>query len=555
MAAKFGKLLDTPCLKMLIVDDEPLMRQGFRMFLDWEKYLVKQVIEAESGVEAIRISEIEKPDIVISDIRMPEIDGLELIAKLKNILPKAIFICISGYDDFEYAKQAITLGVFHYLVKPVHTAELHEVMNKCIEKIEERMAREKTELELNRKLEDALPQLRSNYILNILDGKITESEQSCLHRIEELEIDITGLEYKTFMLAPCNMDDSSYNSKSKMSILIKDVMESLIMEGRDSGKFSFKHYLLMDVDVLKGIVSWNGDTDIEGVLKAVLEKTCRIVKELFDIALICSSGQNVKRITDVHASAEEAAKILEYKAVKGQPGIWLFEDVNGLETGRPFFLSRIDQKKLLAGVENNDVDVIKQIMNEFNQTIKKLDYISVEYIYSTLLEMIISVTRFTFESGFNDNSFDPRIFAYDYFRNFKNMDDIFKWLENYIIALANRFNKFRMSKPGKVIDEITAYITKNIHMEISLNKIAEKFFYNPSYLSRLFKEEMNTNFLEYVNRIKIQKAMELLNTSNMTAVYICEKVGFKDYKYFTSIFRKFAGMTPHEYKNLRSDTI
>jgi len=412
------KPLNTPYLKMLLVDDEPLMRQGFRIFFDWEKYMISQVLEAESGIEAISISEIEKPDIIVSDIRMPEIDGLELIGKLKKILPKAVFIIISGYDDFDYAKQAISLGVFHYLVKPVHSAEFHEVMNKCLEKIDEQKRREKMDEELNNKLREALPALRNNYILNILAGNMSDPIQEYLQGLEQLEIDITGENYKVIMFANCNPGDSSCRTKSKMSILIKDAFEKHAAESRRDGKNFFNYYMLMDVDSLKGIISWNSNIDINGILQSLFERMGQTLKALYDIELICSSGPSIKNILDIHISAGEAAKILEYKFIKGQPGLWLFEDVKGFETGRPFFLSRTDQKKLLAGVENNDIESIKQIVCELNDTVKKLEYISIEYIYSTLLEMIISVTRFTYESGLNDNSFEPKILAYDYFRNF-----------------------------------------------------------------------------------------------------------------------------------------
>lgn len=265
--------IDTPYLKMLVVDDEPLMRQGFSMFFDWEKYLINDVIEAENGSEAIRISRKEKPDIVISDIRMSEIDGLKMIEALKEIIPDAVFIIISGYDNFDYAKQAISLGVLHYLVKPIHSIELHEVMLKCIKKIEEQNRRKKAEKELYDKLRESMPVLRNN---------------------------------------------------------------------------------------------------------------------------------------------------------------------------------------------------------------------------------------------------------------------------------------FGLGKPRKIIEEITAYVKENINTEISLNKIAEKFYYNPNYLSRLFKEETNTNFLEYVNEIRMQMAMELFDTTDMAAYSICEKVGYRDYKYFTTIFKRIAKMTPHEYRNRRT---
>lgn len=564
MSVPVNTNFNTPFLKMLLVDDEPLMRQGFKVFFDWKKYFISQVFDAENSIEAIHMAETEKPDIVITDIRMPEIDGLELIASLKNILPKAIFIVISGYDDFDYAKQSISLGVFHYLVKPVHSAELHEVMSKCIDKIQMQIRREAEEAELNNKLKEALPVLRNSFIQNIFKEGIYENEEDCLSSLEQLELDIAGDFYKAIVISHLNLKDTDSKTRSKMNIIIKEAFDHYFktiinvnnnVNNNDNSKVNnndnnndIKHYIMMDMDTLKGIISWNGNININSVICSLVENIVQVIEPQYEIRLICSSGSHVKRITDIHISAGEASDIIENKYKRKQPGLWLFEEVKGFGTARPFFLSRTDQKKLITCVENNDIDTIRQVIYELNSIIKDLDYISMEYIYSSILEMIISVTRYTYECGFNDNYSEPKIFAYDYFKNFKSLDEIFIWMESYLTGLTTRFNNFRVRRPRKIIEEITSYIAENTHLEISLNKIAEKFYYNPSYLSRLFKEEMNTNFLEYVNKIKIQKAMELLKNSDLTALSICDKVGYRDYKYFTSVFRKHAGMNPHEFK-------
>ncbi|HHW32232.1 MAG TPA: response regulator [Clostridiaceae bacterium] len=138
-------------LSMLIVDDEPLMRKGFSMMLDWSKYNILKIFNAQNAYEAFEKAQTFQPDIIITDIRMPEIDGLQLIKRLKEKLPDSVFIIISGYNDFEYARQAITLGVLHYLVKPISYDELEEVMKKCINEIKEKRRLKRIIEDLERK--------------------------------------------------------------------------------------------------------------------------------------------------------------------------------------------------------------------------------------------------------------------------------------------------------------------------------------------------------------------------------------------------------------------
>lgn len=582
-----------PFLKMMIVDDEPLIRQGFKYFFDWDKYMIKQVFEAENAEEAIEIAKREKTEIIVSDIRMPEVDGLELISRLKAILPNSIYIILSGYDDFDYAKRSISLGVFHYLVKPIHSEELHQVMNLCIKKLLEQKQKREIEESLNRKLNKTMPILRDSFIKKLLKGELNQNKEELISRFSELEIDLENNNYTVMLIGlsgkhkkssiagekdesgPKNSQNGNTNneninsslsiknnsldlSKENYSInedanvneILGTIKDLLIKYTSETGGNNFKLYALTDSNKVHVILSWNELPNIQDILRTAYKTINSEIIQKYGVETVACVSCIVNDLSKISVHVKEAGKILDYKAIMGDSNILFLENFKSLHDSGPFFLSQSERKKLIFCVANNDETGISKVLRGFKNSIRKCKYISVECIYSTLLEVIISIVRFAYETGFKTQIFGEKIYSQEFLRTFNNVDEIFSWVESSIIRFSNEFSKFRTDKPKSIIQQIKAYIIENLGQEdITLNSISEKFYYNPSYLSRLFKEETNKNFIDYVNEIKINTAKEYLRSTDMPISTICEKIGFKDYKHFLSLFKKITGVTPNEYKS------
>ncbi|HHW31568.1 MAG TPA: response regulator [Clostridiaceae bacterium] len=541
-----------PLLKMMIVDDEPLIRQGFKYFFEWDKYSISQVFEAGNAEEAIEIAKRENIEIIVSDIRMPEVDGLELISRLKAILPNSIYIILSGYDDFEYAKKSISLGVFHYLVKPIHSEELHQVMSLCTQKLLEQKQKREIEESLNRKLNKSMPLLRDSFIKKLLRGELNQSKEELYNRFNELEIDLENLNYLVLLVGPSGKHHKNSNADGKSNIkgitnIIKDLLVKYISEENDE---NYKLYAVTDSNKVFIILSWTESQSIEEILRTAFERLNNEMLQKYGIETVGCVSCAVKDLSKISIHIKEAEKILDYKVIMGDNNILFLENMKSIHDNRPFFLSQSERKKLIFCVVNNDVIGINKVIRGFKNSIKKYKYISVECIYSALVEVIISIVRFAYETGFRTQIFGEQIYSQEFMRSFNNVDEIFTWIEDSIIKFSNEFAKFRTEKPKSIIQQIKAYITENLGQEeITLNSISEKFYYNPSYLSRLFKEETNKNFIDYINEIKINTAKEYLTSTDMPISTICGKIGYKDYKHFLSLFKKITGVTPNEYKS------
>lgn len=541
-----------PLLKMMIVDDEPLVRQGFKYFFEWDKYSIRQVFEAENAAEAIEIAKREKIEIIVSDIRMPEVDGLELISRLKTILPNSIYIILSGYDDFEYAKKSISLGVFHYLVKPIHSEELHQVMSLCSQKLLEQKQKREIEESLNRKLNKSMPILRDSFIKKLLRGELNQSRNELYNRFNELEIDLENLNYVAMLVEPSGKHHKSNNTNDKLNMdelnnTIKDLLLKYISEADDK---NYKLYAVTDSNKVIAIISWSESQNIHEVLKTSFQNLNKELLLRYGIETAGCVSCVVKDLNNISNYIKETEKILDYKSIMGDTDILFLENMESVHNNKPFFLSQSERKKLIFCVVNNDITGINKVIRGFKNSIRKYEYISVECMYSALVEVIISIIRFAYEIGFKTQIFGEQIYSQEFMRSFDNVDEIFTWIEDSIIKFSNEFAKFRAEKPKSIIQQIKAYITENLGYEdITLNSISEKFYYNPSYLSRLFKEETNKNFIDYINEIKINTAKEYLTSTDMSVSNICEKIGFKDYKHFLALFKKMTGVTPNEYKS------
>ncbi|MCL5071257.1 MAG: response regulator [Actinobacteria bacterium] len=419
-------------VKMLIVDDEPLIREGMKQILDWDGLGIEIIGDAENGFIAMEIAGENKPDLVLADIRMPGMNGLELICRLKDIVPDALYVIVSGYDDFEYAKKAVSLGVSRYVVKPIQVDELRAVTEECLGKIYRRRLRKKQNMVLNSRLVQALPILRDNFLLNLLNGNTYDVNVD--EKLEELGIALfkkfhTIICIKIFTNSPADKVDNK-----KLVILKKRMDESL----KDINAEGCDYYGLINNNDLVYILSFDRDEGYKKIIARIFKELDHKMEKYYECSLQCGVGSIRKSADGLSTAYHEGLKCLEYKVLNNGSNINFFDEL-------PHGLIQRSKKKL--------------------------------------------------------------------------------------------------------IEDIKGYVLENADTEINLTDIASRLYYNPSYVSRIFKEEMNKNFSEFAMEVKIKHAKELMDNTDLKLYTICEKVGYKDYKYFSTLFKKITGMSPNDYKN------
>ena len=528
---------------MIIVEDEPLIRQGIKEFLDWDAYGIAIIGDASDGDAAIEIVKRNPPDLLLTDIRMPGMDGLALIEKLKETIPDCIFIILSGYDDFEYARQAISLGVSYYILKPLKEDNFSRIISESAQKCHKVQLLKSEEKRLTEKLSTSIPTLRDNYILNILHGNISPNKAS----LAELEIDLTNPFYATAAVRLAGKPQRQM--VHRFMFILKEKIQETVEDYCKEHKQNIKKYILIDNDTVILIISFCELCDNTGMMISIFSGIRKKMNDLYDDDLLFGAGSMVEELNGLFSSVTEAEKVLEYKILRCNGNFIFFKEIEENKFVKPAILTVTERKKLLAAVNQGDYEYIHSAFELIKKELSGMQLLPPGYLNFMLLDIVISTVRNLYEDGFQvDRVFDMRIFSYNFLTMFESLDELIGWAEEFITNLSVSFGEYKSNKPRKVLEDIKKYILENIDQEISLNSISQKFYYNSSYISRIFKEELNYNFLNFVMNQKIEYAARLLLETNLKYTDICEKVGYHDYKHFSSIFKSIKGMTPSEYK-------
>lgn len=556
--------------KMIIVDDEPLIRLGLKKYLDWDKYNIAIVGEAGSGIDALQLALEKRPDIIITDIRMPDMDGLELISKLAGELRDSIFIILSGYDYFDYAKKALSMGVFYYLLKPLEFEETTRVFEKCVEKLQENRRKRLLEKSINIKLNENERFLKDRFILSMAQNAM--DSEACKKELERLGIDLLN-EYYVALLIQDNTQKSVTNAqKSDANIQKSDdegrfwTIDNTVQQmlGRVAQAYTgkgIKCYSFLSRGGIGCVLSFSSGIDAAGTVKSLIHDFLTVFEKEVSSGcetgtkpdLIFTVGDKVAEIGKLSESFRKAQWLLNYRLLKPSQKVFCYKDFSE-ENKKPLMLSPEQSRVLINCIENTDTTGLEEFMSALKKDILSHENLSAGQLYSVVHDTIVTSVHFAYKNDMAvENVFIPKIFSSELLSGFQDLDSLFEWLNDFIKHLSLNYMECRFKQPRRIFSEIEKYIMENIDKDVTLNVLAEKFYYNPTYLSRLFSEELGENFSSYIIRIKIEHAKKLLQTTNIKINDVCEAVGYKSYRHFVNTFKKITGVTPIEYKKYRME--
>jgi two-component system response regulator YesN len=518
--------------KVILVDDEIYVRKGLKSLIDWKSCGFEVIEEAGDGEQALSLIRKVKPDLVVTDIRMPVLDGLELIKKVvKDEGNQTKFIILSGYSDFTYAQTAVRYGVHDFILKSIDKDEMEDTLKLLAKSLfEEKIIRKKNE-ELKRKV----------IMDNLLIGKADEDET--VTYLESLSLGNPKGFY--YMILEVNEMDRNPNEtvdmylklKKKLSVVIQDVCdlkENVIIQDLEQGTFGVlitTNYLTRFHMNIHKFVHW---------IRGELSK--RIPNEATFYV-----GQEISELSLLKMSYQTAQKALQYKYVHGEKNIIFFDDIacqtlNYTVLDDAFFHMLIE--KMDEESTEIIIDAIEKIFQQFYfKTMAKASVLaSINHLVHAILKVIrkmdgdlSQLTTLHTMLQVSDNQLT--------LAQLKKLVIDFV-LESRVIMLELRRN----SAMGDVY-KIKQYIDSHYHEKISLKTIAAKFFMNPVYLGQLFKKSYGVYFKDYLLQVRINEAKKLLRQSEMRIYKIAEIVGFNNTDYFVTIFGKLEKITPSEYRN------
>lgn len=508
-------------LKVIIVDDEPFVREGMKAVIAWQQFGLEICGEAGDGEEALALIKQINPDIVITDIKMPEMSGLELIDKAKKELSsKAEFIILSGYNDFKYAQRAIKANVFNYLLKPIDEDDLI----KCLLEIKDRIRKSEQTNEENSFLDSLIngkevTSINKTAYKNILSSKI---------RYIYLEIDV--LDWLEALNEAELKEKLKGLEESIYKIIHRENINCLYQEQL------WKYGIVLCDEILKYY------KDVEHFAEALQESISNNVNSKCVVIV----GKEVESISELMSSYISCREMKKYKYFYDKARVIHYDAVNKFEA-KYYENQRLKIEELLASIEEGDhVKIFENITFIFENI--RSSNIPPDIVKAFFNMLMLKVIANISEKNGNVENF-VEIFKELKYAEDISVEEIQDRLVKFSIASSKYIKSMNSGSQGSVIYEIAKYIDNNYNQDISLKKLAEIFYINPVYLGQLFKKSLGMYFNDYLHNKRIEEAKKLLRRSDLKLYEIATKVGYSDANYFISKFEKITHFTPTQYKN------
>ncbi len=518
---------------VLLADDEDEIRAGISRKINWEELGFTLVGEAENGAEALELCEQLRPDVVLTDIKMPFMDGLELCRNLKQSLPAAKIIVFSGFYDFEYARQAVSSGVFEYIMKPINATELKDVLTRLREKLDhERL--EKRDMEaLRRQYEESLPILRELFYTRLLDGRIPSDEIT--ERALRFGIELSTQNWTTVLIHINIQKSLSYDELILLSV-------RAFIEQHFQLNISSIHTLLYN-DMVALIVQ----TEHIYPLIQEMQRLCFLVQSYLGFVISVGIGR-LYNAENLSISAQEAHSALDHQVLIGDTPVLYIGDIEPKASSKLSF----DEQDLHSlenaiklGSENDVRSVIKMLMNRVRET-----RFTLAQCHLFFLEIITGLVRLARSGGEDvENDFCTNFTELVSISDFDSLGDLNDWLCNQCLILQELLGKKRNDSACKTINKAKDFISCHYQeSDLSVDTLCEYLHLSSAYFSTLFKRETGKSFIAYVTELRMDMAANMLTQTDEKTYLIAEKIGYTDPNYFSYVFKKHFGVTPSKYR-------
>lgn len=533
-------------LKVLIVDDEKNICLMIQKMIDWESKDMEVVAIANNGKDAYEYIKTLKPDVVISDIRMPGFDGLNLV---KMTLSEGIdisYIIISGYKYFEYAHTALKLGVEHYLLKPIDRNELEAVLDKISDEREVKLEERSSE-DLSEEVKKSNKKIKKHFLTSIINQNelIKNMEMNQLN--EEYQLNFHGSKYLALFVKIDFDQEMNWDLKSLLNI-----MDDIIEKEFQRAKIEF-----VNSPIRSGIISIiNYDLDdnmIETVLVSMMNRIRFELDKFNAFSATIGIGRVKTDFEQVSDSIKEAIYTIKCRSKYGVNTIAYYENLKYNDISIETIFSEKDRQHFENAAEAMDISKIHNEVDEIILKIKLNTFYSPVIIYD-VFEVISDIMIYIFKkNGTSD----------EYISIFKEEVEVASDSVVREETLVNRYKsaitllfdnaiKEKKNQNTLPIRQAKLYIQENYMKQISQEDVATAIHLSASYLSTMFKKEIGINFSDYLTACRMEAAKKYLKESEFSINEVSEKVGYADSKYFSKIFHKNVGLKPSVYRKLYS---
>ncbi len=531
--------------KLLIVDDEPLVQVGIKSMLDWSKYNIEICATALNGQAALQIIEEKRPDIVMTDIKMPVMSGLDLIRICRERYgnEKPCFIILTSYEDFHMAKEALTYQVTDYLVKLELTADtLSEAIERvlaAIRRIEERDGAAST----------AVYPFYDKFFIRLLNN-LFESEEQFTLQSRDLNLDFGYGGYVCCYGEMTSPQAEQLPREKQISLFVS----SMQMIRELAAKYMPCYALSLDIRHFALIFCYSTisescreSKDYGREIRGILSGISTTLEKYYNVSFHCGIGSltdSPQGISDSYQYSRQACLMTD----ASRP-FSFFEDCLKEDSYHSSFNISLFKQELTRAFEEYDPEILQKTIDDIcglfalhpSYYVQALDAAcNILYLSISLLQNGESILS----EFFKDN---PEGYRSIYKQT--SVEQVINWLQSFSRQMCQLFEDRRRDYKNHIVASVKKYINEHVKERLSLNEVAAVFGISPNYLSQLFGKYNETGFSEYVNSCKIRESKKLLQEGRLKVYEIAEMLGFESAFYFSKVFKKLEGMSPTEYLN------
>ncbi len=535
-------------IKVMIADDEENVCRLIQNLVNWDTFDMKIVEVANNGVEALEKIKAVQPNLMITDIRMPGYDGLELIQKAQMLIPELDFIIISGYRHFEYAQNAIKYGVADYLLKPIKKEELAATLQKMREKHLERADRLNEEEKLRAQRKNDIERLRNSFFTDFLfkrssgEGELTlESVNTNYHYAFQPGL-FVALEAK----ADCGYDEQ-FNGAIPILIEKAEQILRLSLEIR-----CCEIGIVGSDNTIDCILNFRPEDRkrIRSQIHAVMDELL-VQRTMFSqMEFTMGEGMEVERVEELRMSFQAAQFAVGQRLLEGTGSVIICEELPSFKSG--INLMPEVTRKLSDSLETLDEKAVLNCIDWLKEAVLNAQMPGAEILLEVqqfcdlyLLELQKSGITPPGGPGFSER-------FHRYASRCGTVQLLFEYLSKLVGESLSEIKKEKKQQDLKPIRLAKQYIQEHYMKQVSLDEVSSYVGFSAAYFSTLFKRESGENFLDYVTEIRMGRAKALLKETNLNVAVICEQVGYSDLKHFTKSFRNSTGLKPNEYRKIYS---
>ena len=524
--------------RVLLADDEEEIRSGISRKIDWASLGLTLVGEAGNGEEALELAEQLRPDVVLTDIKMPFLDGLELCRRLRVTLPGARLVVFSGFDDFEYARQAMSLGVSEYILKPINAPELRQVLEKLRDQLD-RQRLERRDMEtLRRRYEESLPVLRELFYTRLLSGQIRPEQVQ--DRAARYEIDLPQGLWTAALVHVDGLGDEGERDELLLLSVQSFLEKHFALEG-----CAARVVLYGDMAAL--LVHLDREERLYPLLEE-LERLSRLSQSYLGLRLTTGVGLPCRGPEELNRSAAGARSALDYRVLAGGGRVIYIGDLEPQSAAAPSFEEE-DQRALSAAVKLGTQEQAEAVVRGLMDRLRHAG-LSLSKCDLFLLEVVTCLVRLTRSGGLPvEEVFGENFTGAVSVSDFSSLEELGRWLAERCGRLHDLLGRRRSDSTWQMVERAKDYIAGHYTDEqLSVEALCSHIHLSPTYFCTVFKREVGMSFTAYVTKVRMEEAARLLRETDEKTYRIAEAAGFSDPNYFSYVFKRHFGLSPSKFR-------